>query len=396
MSFIIMTSLVLANYINYAEVIKERIYITSIPPISDVVSPVDGKIIRLFFKNHDHVKKNEIILIFENSANPESMLELIKMLDTFKSKVNIKEFYHKFPHYNDLGIIQKSYSNYLKSIEVNNKIEINLDFELESKQIKQKLSILHTQLDNYNLYTEYLQEILSRYTKNISLDSIEFDKKKYHNFNNYMNKKELNDVKSKVINNSINILNCKKEMLEQTNQLIILDKKLKKRKHALQREIDIKFNILIEDLKVWFDKFVIKSYTAGKIQFNENMLINSYIYKGNCIARIVPDSITSLYGRIEIDNLNVDRIAIGQRTIIKLDRYNSQNFWTLEGYISRISSVTFDKKYILKISIPDWLYIRKDIGEIPLNNEYFGTAEIIVESSSILKKIFSKFNSIEN
>jgi hypothetical protein len=79
---------------------------------------------------------------------------------------------------------------------------------------------------------------------------------------------------------------------------------------------------------------------------------------------------------------------VGQDVIIKLDNFPYQEFGSLDGTVTSISSVPKENNYLVEVSLTDRTNYD---SRIDLKQEMQGTGDIITQDKRLFEKIFNQF-----
>ena len=84
------------------------------------------------------------------------------------------------------------------------------------------------------------------------------------------------------------------------------------------------------------------------------------------------------------DAQSISKLKEGQKVLIKLDGFNSQEYGSVEGMVSSISEIPYDGEYQIRIDLPNKLTTMDDI-QIPFIQDLTGIAEVLTEESRLIK-----------
>ena len=115
--FIIILMIMLMSYfIKYPEFIPAPIIVTSQNPPEKLEARINSKIEKILIKDHQNVEKNQILMIFQSSANYSDVLKLKKIMDS----IPINQIVH-FPISEasnfKLGDLQSDFNNFAKAFQ---------------------------------------------------------------------------------------------------------------------------------------------------------------------------------------------------------------------------------------------------------------------------------------
>ncbi len=102
--------------IKYPEFVPAPIIVTSQNPPEKIEARISSKIEKIFIKDHQPVKKNEVLMVMQSAANYKDILELKKIVDS-----TAPNQLYSFPIYRTagfkLGELQGEYNNFAKAFQ---------------------------------------------------------------------------------------------------------------------------------------------------------------------------------------------------------------------------------------------------------------------------------------
>src|ERR1700752_2055464 len=125
--FIIMLSAVgLSYFIKYPDTLSAKTIITTRNPPVTLFANANGKIVELKIKNNQVVKKGDVLLVIENTANYYDIQKIVLLIDTLQQKQKtgpLRKISYNLFQTGDLTpayiSFLKSYNEYLLQLEIN-------------------------------------------------------------------------------------------------------------------------------------------------------------------------------------------------------------------------------------------------------------------------------------
>jgi len=112
--FIILLMILLMSYfIKYPEFVPAPIIVTSQNPPEKLLSRTNSKIEKIFIKDHQEVKKGDVLMILQSTANYNDVLKLKKIVDSI-SPNQILNFPLSETSKFKLGYLQSDYNSFAK------------------------------------------------------------------------------------------------------------------------------------------------------------------------------------------------------------------------------------------------------------------------------------------
>jgi hypothetical protein len=134
---------------------------------------------------------------------------------------------------------------------------------------------------------------------------------------------------------------------------------------------------------------VLKSTTKGKILFTDIWRKNQIIKTGDPIYSIVPVNNLMVFGKVVIDDSNFGRISIGQKVLIDINGYPSEEFGYVQGEIKSITPIIYNHKYLVEVVFDKNTLLTTFKKTIDYNNELSGQARIVLDERTLLSRIFN-------
>jgi len=387
--FIAISLLLLGSWIiKYPEVISSRIIIITENPPVKLIARTNGKL-NIFVKENEFVKTNTYLAAIENPANIKEVFELkskLNELDTLLIESISNIDFNK--NYN-LGELQTYYSNFLQSYE-------DYNFFMETNYHKNKIKSIETQIDYYNDLNNNLIE-----QKKILSKELEISKKNYENDKilfekGLIAKTKLNNSESIYLNKTYVLENAEKNIIHNNIQLAEYEKTIMDLTYLFYEEnkeilhsIQENYKKLKSQIAIWEQNYILKSPIDGNISLFKFWGDNQFVNTGDEVMTIVPNS-QDIIGRIYLSGLGSGKVKEGQKVNIKFDSYPYREFGIVEGRIESISLMARENKYLINISLPNYLTTNYD-KELEFRQEMLGDVDIITEDLRLLERIFNQF-----
>ena len=381
-------------FIRYPDTLSAKTVITTNNPPVTLVAKATGKIAALNIKNGQAIKKGDVLMVIENTADYRDVLPLKKMLDSLQLNLRSKKEPGDLSYASlQLGDITYSYIAFLKSYS---------DFKIQSEIAPQQkeINILDKELLEYEqLQTKYeaqettfkdefalVEKDFNRYNTLLQSGSIsikEFEDKK----RDYLvSKRNYETVKITGINNKLNINNLEKNKL----QLQIL---AYQENEKIKSELNQSIQNLRAGIDTWEQAYLLKAPVDGTVSLFNYWSVNQNIKTGDEVLSIVPAKKLEIIAKLFLPVQNSGKLKIGQTVKIKLDNYAYQEYGVLKGKIKRISEMPQKEVYAVEVELPGRLTTsyRK---QLDYKEEMQGTADIITEELSVFDRIFYQLRKI--
>lgn len=159
-------------------------------------------------------------------------------------------------------------------------------------------------------------------------------------------------------------------------------------------EMQSKYNLLLSQLQLWEEKYLLRSPMSGQVDFLGFWRENVVVTTGTELFSILPRH-NSVVGEAHISSFGAGKVKVGQEVNIKLNDFPYDEFGLLKGKVTAISQLANkmqvkDRRvetYLVQISFPKGL-ITNFGHQLSLNFETKGSAEIITQPKRLLHRLF--------
>lgn len=379
---IVIIILLLSCLIKYPDKIIASAIITSYNPPVKIYSEVNGFIEKLFIKDSQYVKKNQLIGIIKSPSNYKDVLLLDSILD-----IDISSDYIIFLNLDlNLGELQSYYADFIKSINS------HYNF-VKTSFYPQRIKAKEIEYEKFYKYLNNLKIQYEVYKKNYLLAYSKMKRDSTLKINNIISEVEYENSRSNFVEKEYELSKIEVEIslantnLEKIKQEIIdLKSQYNEKLNNYKLEIEKYKSILKAAIKEWKKKYLLISPINGIASFTNYWNENQYVFKDDLILSIIPAFPESVIGRLKVEPKGIGKVKVGMPVIIKLDNYPYNEYGTLKGYITNISLIPIDNKYILEVKFPDGLKTSYN-KNISFVQEMSGIGEIITEKKSLIIRI---------
>lgn len=396
MFMIFLIILLLSSFIPYNEVIQGEVVVTSENPPIHLLARRSGKISAINFKPGDSIGEGDVLALLENNAEAKDVIyvkdKLKAALPVYTSTVpldegfpgqlnlgtSIQPFYNIFlSTYRKMILDQSSHENFI----IQSKLQDQITAQVENLQSKEQEILVTRQ-------TLKIQEInFERYKKLYEKGVVSSnDLEKVENI--YL------DEKRKLIiqDQQYNQLMVEKNAAE-LDQLKTLNADFKNN-NTLEAELLLARQNLL-NLFDWEEENLLESPISGRLFYNNIWQKYQNIEKDEVVFMVVPFDRQKLIGKCHVPVKNSGKVKIGQQVFLKLDDFPYREHGIVKASVSSVSAIqSLDKSsgYVIYLAINN---LKTSYGkDLEFNQELIGTAEILLEKSSILNRIFYQFRSL--
>ncbi|HCR76321.1 MAG TPA: HlyD family secretion protein, partial [Chryseobacterium sp.] len=335
--FLILVLILTMSYIiKYPEFIPAPIIVTSQNPPEKLEARTNSKIEKIFIKDHQEVKKDQVLMVMQSSANYKDVLALKKIIDSL-SPNQISSFPLSETSHFKLGELQGDYNSFAKAFQDEALFTRLQPYAPENLAANQSLS-------------EYRVRIATtKQQKSLEQAKYELTKKNYIRSQELFNQgvissMELENEKIKYIQAQQNLENINISLSQMEEGISNLNKtksgtaiNTEKDKITYSSQTLQLFEQLRKSLKQWEQNYLLISNTDGIASFQQFFGENQFIKAGDAVLSILPKNREKLVGRMSVPATNSGKIASGEKVLIKLDNYRYQEYGIVEGKVQNIS-----------------------------------------------------------
>ncbi len=169
----------------------------------------------------------------------------------------------------------------------------------------------------------------------------------------------------------------------------------KREKDILRQEYTLAVGQLQNSIDKWQFSYCLQAPVAGYVDFVNYWNEHQYVSAGETVFTIVPEQDGRLQGVAFIPLEYSGKVAIGQRVMVRLNRYPDYEFGMVEGTVSFISMVPSEETYRIGISLPHGLVTSYN-RELPASPEMHGMAEIITDDIRLIERFLMPLRKISD
>ena len=347
--FLLLLMIVAATFfIHYPDSILAKARLTSINAPKEVKIRTEGKLIKLNAIEGSFVQQGEILGFVESRANHCEVISLSATIDSMQvlmnnNRVDALPRYLMAP-YQNIGEVQSAYQGFQQSL-------ILFKQYLSSGYYPHKKAMLQSDMVYLKRLHANLEEQKEMQTEDLGLAKETFDANATLKEQKVISPLDYRNEKSKYIGKAMSI--------PQINSAIISNESSQheKQKEILQLENEIAqqkgiftqaLNTLKAQLDDWKATYLLVAPTSGKVAFAGFFQENQQVHLNQTICFINPEN-SSYYAEIYIPQNNFAKIKPGEKVLLKLPSYPSEEYGALEGKLDFISHIASDSGYAAKV-----------------------------------------------
>lgn len=383
--------LIIACVLKYPDTVVAPVVVTTEEPPASVVSQQSGKIAHLFVQEKEQVSKDQVLAVIENPASYSDWQHVKSLFAQFHQQLILQDSVGliDFSKELKLGRMQADYAQlYIAYKNYWNFIHTNFYAE-KIAQIRQKIITQHQ-------LTQGLSE-----QKAILLTDFQLTRQKYEVdsalFNQaVISKRDLETAQQNYLQEKYRLksfdveqINVSIQIRELQGQVLELQQKFGEEKlrflEAL-KESSLRFHASLTD---WEHFFLLKAPTNGQVAFFHFWSDNQVVKAGDEVMVVTPNT-QKLFAHAKVPQQGFGKVKIGQDVRIQLNGFPFNEYGSINGVVSSISSISRDNAYFVRFDLPNGLettYRKK----LQFSQEMQGNALIITEDLRLIERIFYQF-----
>ncbi len=377
-------------FIQYPDIIHAKAVLGSINSPKGILCKSEGKLVALYVKEGDLVSKGKVLGFLESIADPEEVLSMGKKVEGMLSATDLSKMAigksFKDGETRNLGEIQLDYQVFMQAL-------INYENYTEGGFIIRKRALLYQDIASLKKLHQNLLDQKAFQREDMALAQANFDaddtlkKKKVISELEYRNERSkflykkltLPQMNASLIANESEQTSKQKEILEVENAI--------HQSNAIFMEALLTFKSRLEE---WKKKYVLEAPSQGKVVFTSFLQVHQSLKIGQVFCYINPENL-EYYATLQIPQINFGKIRLGQRVLLKLSSYPSEEYGYLSGKITYISSIASDSGYLSKVVLVDGLKTtyHKVVG---YHEGMIADAQIITNDLRLAERLYYNFS----
>jgi HlyD family secretion protein len=336
--------------ISYPDMINARAKIMAFNPPQPIIAKQPGKLTRLFVSNEQEISKGQHLGCLESNTDYDEAMKLQQWVEKILPGIQAGRYEalnsSPLPALVKLGSLQGAYQEFQNQLELTRETLRDGFFNRKSAAIQKDL--------------QYLSEIKRNayQQQQLIVQDRQLQQKEYDAYETLAKEKviaplELNQYKSKLIakeqslkqvdvlltNADINTHGKQKEMMDLRNQAA--------EQQQLFYSALLKLKSMIEE---WVAQYVLVAAAGGKLVFSNSLHENQLVF-------YIQTGKSDFYVEVNASQAGLGKIKEGQKVLIKLESYPSEEFGSISGVVNQISTISGNSdSFLIRISLPDGLH----------------------------------------
>lgn len=395
---IIMVLILGSSVISYNDIVNAEILISSETPPINVKANASRRISSLNVKPNQLVDSGMVLAVLENNAALKDFYYLKEKLKAFDLVIPFNDSLDElYPPNLNLGDFQETYGEFVLALK-NYYLYLKLSPDIKESEILQEQLAIQTKR---NFLLKEQRFILRQ---NMKLAEIELDRYKTLLEKGVIAEAEYDIKYKEYLEDKMRLEEFQTTLA--SGELVKSDYRsalLRSRIQATEdlslylKSLENAYGKLISRMADWERTYLLKSPISGKVTLFNQLIRNQSVTKGEVVFTIVPENIKNIIGFMKLPIRNSGKVKPNQKVIIKLENYPFEEWGSLKGTVRNISDVPNKSENPTYAVLVELSNLKTSSGkEIEFKSEMYGSAEIVVEELTILKRILYQFRRLLN
>jgi multidrug resistance efflux pump len=377
--------LTLAYLIRYPDVLECKIVLSTHNPPIRVVAPAGGRIERLAVRDGQSVQAGELVAVLENPASWEDVLRLERWLAS--------DAQESLPEHLTLGSLQGAYSTFSQNWQ-------DAQYFQTRQNAAARIVTIRKQMAQLEKIQENLRDQHAMLTDEFQINTAERKRQQDLHGEKVISDQAFEKSEALWISQKRQIAAAEATMLQNQMQMQQLGQQIQELSMTASDQMHEKGLQLAESkeqlrsaLAAWKQNFLVFAPIRGVVSFTISRSVHQSVAAGDELLAVIPDRSDRIVGKSTVAAASIGKIQPGARAVIYLDAWPVQQYGSLEGRLSNISSLPQDAAYLVEVSLPDSLVTTYQ-KTIPFRQEMSGQVRIITEERRVLARIFDRLNDL--
>lgn len=390
-SIFFLVLLAVTFFIDFPDIVKSTLTLTSSSIPKAVVAKIPGKIEKLFIKEKSLVAQNQVLAYLESTANHDDVIAFYNKLKQLQTSINQGNYgaltsFKKGTLIN-LGELQPDFQQFEQSLT-------QLQSLTSSGFYSQKEAILRQEIQRLRYLAQKTLEQRALYQKDVHLAEKEFLANQRMARQGIISSMELSREESKLLSKQLPLKQIEGSLISNQSEQSAKEKELLEMKKDLFERKKFSFEGLetfLSAIESWKSKYIITAPAAGYVFFQNSVQENQSISANQELFYIGTKDKRNYIGELRVPQDNFGKLKLNQRVIIRFSGYPPEEFGEVDGKIISIAEIPDkDNTYLTKIVLPNGL-ITNYKKQLTFKNGMIGSADIITEEHALSDKILAQF-----
>jgi HlyD family secretion protein len=374
--------------IKYPDVIPAPVEITTTNPPVTLVSKITGHINSFLVKERERVKAGQLVAVMETTASLKEIELLKQTIDTIKKPELLS--YKLLPLFSELGELQGFYGTFLKNLS-------DLNNYIKNDYYGNKIISLTDEINGIQEYIRNLGVKERMFAENQRIEAVKYRRDSTVFVDSVISASEHDISHQALLRVNMELQQARLDHSAKSIELAEKRQLLQDYRITQVNDQEKLISVLHESflnlkaqIDLWENTYLLISPFEGIVSFTKFWSANQSVTKDEPVVSIVPLETGNFLGRINLKMERSGKVKTGQSVNIKLSGYPYLEYGMVRGLVKTKSLVPSGDAYVIDIELPHGLVT---LYGTPLDftQNMQGTAEIITENISLLRKIVNPF-----
>ena len=382
---LILVSLIVASwFVKAPDIVFAKAKLKSINAPKRVIVIVNGKLVKLFAKEGEYVKKGKVLGFVESTANHEEVISLVKQTDLLQLRISKSEgnLAIDLAGFKNLGELQQSYQSFINSYQVFRQY-------LPDGFYYRQMKLLLNDLVNYKKAHAILLKQQALFEQDLDLTESTFKANETLKADRVISEFNFRSEKSKLISKKIEVSQISTELLnnemqqnEKIKEIQLLENTIAQQQTIFSQSV----NTLKSQIEDWQKKYLLVSPVDGKVAFAEFFQENQQLQSNQVICFVNPLN-SAYFAEVLITQTNLGKVEVNQDVNLKFPSYPYQEYGELRGKIEFISDINTDSGYLARVRLSDGLKTTFS-KKIQFREGLIAGAEVVTKDMRLLQRLY--------
>ena len=390
--FTVGAMLLSAWWIKYPDMIEARVIIsTAVPPV-EVIARTDGRIANILKQDNSAVNAGDVVIVLQSTADYRDVIRLDSLVNKLQ-RTQLESFlFSDIPSALNVGELQGDYSIFRQHLK-----EFEFSTTDRTASSEQRVRKLQEQKSNLQKRTKVNEAVRKKAKQELELEEQSYEQQKKLYASGLISLAELQNHNRKLVAAQREFESLRGNDIEIQNEINNIDKYINETTFSTKEgeaNIAIKLRESLNNLRSSVDKwkqtFLLIAPISGSVSFNSTFYSEQqHVKQDNQVFAIAPKEGKEIEGRVNLPVLGSGKVKTGQKVIIRLDSYPSEEFGTIEGRVESKSTIPKDGQYTIQLSLPYRLKSSRN-KDLQFEQQLQGTAQIITDERRFLTRFFDR------
>lgn len=388
---LIVLGIFLTYIVEYPEIIKGPVSITTNHAPIKIVSQSSGNIVHLYVNEGEVVKAGTVLAEIENPTSAKALSNLSAYIQKLEKHLNSGMIDLPLPDTTGIG---------LGDLQA---IVGNLQMEIVNQNVRRKFRIddseiggLAARIANEKELLQINSNMLELAEKDLANAKIKFDSDKKLYEQGVLSKTDFIQLESNFRAKQMQVENQRQAKVQNTMALNSLQQQLAQsgyQKASKQESSNETIRAAIESIRsyiiAWKQQYSLIAPADGKVSYMFHLQPRQFVKAGEALFGII-QSDEKYIAVASVPTAGLGKVKVGQKVYLQLDHFPYYEYGMVEGVVHHIAVLPNGGEYRIEISMPKGML--SSHGEIlRYTPEMQGIAEIITEDKRVIERIFESF-----